>query len=136
SFYNLITSIALIPLALLGAERRNAVQLGVAFGLLALAGEPVVIVATALAVLILSAPPRLRVKPFPPAIAIAVAIAAPQLISYAEIAGEVERAHGYSAQTVLNASLDPRRLLEVIIGPLMRIDAPHLFPSLILGLIV
>src|SRR5205807_5528231 len=56
SFYNLITSIALIPLALLGAERRNAIQLGVAFGLLALAGEPVVIVATAIAVLILSAP--------------------------------------------------------------------------------
>jgi len=136
SFYNLITAIALIPLALLGAERRNPVQLGVAFGLLALAGEPVVIVATAIAVLILSAPPRLRVKPFPLAIAIAVAIAAPQLIAYAEIAKEVERARGYSAQTVLNASFDPRRLLELLIGPVMRIDAPHLFPSLILGLIV
>jgi hypothetical protein len=136
SFYNLITSIALIPLALLGAERRNAVQLGVAFGLVALAGEPVVIVATALAVLILSASPRLRVKPFPFAIAIALAIAAPQLIAYSEIGAEVERAHGYSAQTVLNASFDPRRLLELIIGPVIHIDAPHLFPSLILGLIV
>jgi len=136
SFYNLITSIALIPLALLGAERRNAVQLGVAFGLLALAGEPVIIVATAIAVLILSAPPHLRVKPFLVAIAIALAIAAPQLIAYAEIAGEVERAHGYSAHTVLNASFDPRRLIEVIIGPVMRIDAPHLFPSLIIGLVV
>jgi hypothetical protein len=136
SFCNLITAIALIPLALLGAERRNAVQLGVAFGLLALAGEPVIIVATALAVLILSASPHLRVKPFPVAIAIALAIAAPQLISYAEIASEVERAHGYSAQTVLNASLDPKRMLELIIGPVMRIDAPHLFPSLILGVIV
>jgi len=136
SFYNLIPSIALIPLALLGAERRNAVQLGLAFGLLALAGEPVIIVATALAVVILSAPPRLRVKPFPVAIAIALAIAAPQLIAYAEIAGEVERAHGYSAQTVLNASFDPRRLLEILIGPLMKIDAPHLFPSLLLGLII
>ncbi|HEV7425477.1 MAG TPA: hypothetical protein VGQ46_03850 [Thermoanaerobaculia bacterium] len=136
SFYNLITSIALIPLALLGAERRNAVQLGVAFGLLALAGEPVVIVATALAVLILSAPPRFRVKPFPLAMAIAAAIAAPQLIAYSEIAKEVERAHGYSAQTVLNASFDPRRMLELLIGPALRIDAPHLFPSLIIGLIV
>jgi hypothetical protein len=136
SFYNLITSIALIPLALLGAERRNAVQLGLAFGLLALAGEPVVIVATAIAVLILSAPPRLRVKPFPVAIAIALAIAAPQLIAYSEIASEVERAHGYSAQTVLNASFDPRRLLELFIGPALRIDAPHLFPSLVIGLIV
>ncbi|HEV7572992.1 MAG TPA: hypothetical protein VGQ21_15945 [Thermoanaerobaculia bacterium] len=136
SFYNLITAIALIPLALLGAERRNAVQLGVAFGLLALAGEPVIIVATAIAVLILSAPPNLRVKPFPVAIAIALAIAVPQLIAYAEIAKEVERAHGYSAQTVLNASFDPTRLLELLVGPFIHIDAPHLFPSLILGLII
>jgi hypothetical protein len=136
SFYNLTTSIALIPVALLGAERRNAVQIGIAFGLLALAGEPVVIVATALAVLILSAPPHLRVKPFPVGLVIALAIASPQLIAYAEIAAEVERAHGYSAQTVLNASLDPRRLLELIIGPLIHIDAPHLFPSLVIGLIV
>jgi hypothetical protein len=136
SFYNLITAIALIPLALLGAERRNAVQLGVAFGLLALAGEPVIIVATAIAVLILSAPPRLRVKPFPVAIAIAVAIASPQLITYSEIAKEVERAHGYSAQTVLNASFDPARLLELLIGPVVRIDAPHLFPTLIFGIII
>jgi hypothetical protein len=67
---------------------------------------------------------------------LAIAIASPQLIAYAEIAKEVERAHGYSAQTVLNASFDPRRILELIIGPVMRIDAPHLFPSLILGLIV
>jgi hypothetical protein len=148
SFYNLITSIALIPLAFLGAERRNAVQLGIAFGLLALGGEPVVIVAIAIAAGIVftlrrgdaengfspSAPPRLRVIPV--SLLLATAIAAPQLISYAEIAGEVERAHGYSAQTVLNASFDPSRLLEVLIGPVMRIDAPHLFPSLILGLIV
>jgi hypothetical protein len=148
SFYNLITSIALIPLALLGAERRNAVQLGIAFGLLALAGEPVVIVATAIAAGIVftrsrgdaelgfspSASPRLRVIIV--SLLLAIAIASPQLIAYAEIAKEVERAHGYSAQTVLNASFDPRRILELIIGPVMRIDAPHLFPSLILGLIV
>jgi hypothetical protein len=136
SFYNLITSIALIPLALLGAERRNAVQLGIAFGLLALAGEPVVIIATAIAVLILSAPPHLRVKAYPVAIALALAIASPQLIAYAEIAAEVERAHGYSPQTVLNASFDPRRLIELLIGPIIHIDAPHLFPSLILGIVV
>jgi len=134
SFYNLITSIALIPLALLGAERRNAVQLGVAFGLLALAGEPVVVIATAIAVLILSAPPRLRVTTV--SLFIAAIIAAPQLIAYSEIASEVERAHGYSAQTVLNASFDPKRLLEILIGPLMKIDAPHLFPTLLLGLII
>src|SRR4051794_12045645 len=134
SFYNLVTAIALIPLALLGAERRNAVQLGAAFGLLALAGEPVIIIATAIAVLILSAPPRLRVITV--SLLLATAIAAPQLISYAEIASEVERAHGYSAQTVLNASFDPKRLLELIVGPVLRIDSPHLFPSLMIGLIV
>jgi hypothetical protein len=148
SFYNLITAIALIPLVLLGAERRNAVQLGLAFGLLALAGEPVVILATAIAVLILftrsrgdaemgfspSASPRLRVIVV--SLFIATVIASPQLISYAEIASEVERAHGYSAQTVLNASFDPARLLELLIGPFIHIDAPHLFPSLILGLII
>ena len=148
SFYNLITAIALIPLALLGAERRNAVQLGIAFGLLALAGEPVVIVATAIAAGILftrrrgdaengfspSASPRLRVTIV--SLLIATAVAAPQLIAYAEIAKEVERAHGYSTQTVLNASFDPRRLLELLIGPFIHIDAPHLFPSLVLGLIV
>jgi hypothetical protein len=148
SFYNLVTAIALIPLAFLAAERRNAVQLGLAFGLLALAGEPVTIVATALAVLILltrrrgdakkaistSASPRLRVSIV--SLAIATVIAAPQLIAYSEIASEVERSRGYSAQTVLNASFDPRRLLELIIGPFIHIDAPHLFPSLMLGLII
>jgi len=134
SFYNLITAIALIPLAFLGAERRNAVQLGLAFGLMALAGEPVVIVATAIAVLILSAPPRLRVIIV--SLLLAIGIASPQLISYSEIANEVERAHGYSAQTVLNASFDPRRLLEILIGPFLHIDAPHLFPTLMIGVIV
>jgi len=148
SFYNLVTAIALVPFAFLGAERRNAVQLGLAFGLLALAGEPVTILATALAVLILltrrrgaaevgfatSAALRLRVAIV--SLLIAVGIAAPQLIAYSEIASEVERARGYSAQTVLNASFDPRRLLELVAGPFIRIDAPHLFPSLIIGLIV
>ena len=136
SFYNLITAIALIPLALLGAERRNAVQLGVAFGLLALAGEPVTIVATAIAVadsLRPSAPPRETV-PF--AIADRRQSSRPATHRLLRDRGEVERAHGYSAQTVLNASFDPRRLLEILIGPFIQIDAPHLFPSLILGLIV
>jgi hypothetical protein len=148
SFYNLITAIAMIPLALLGSERRNAVQLGVAFGLLAVAGEPVIIVATAIAAAILftrrrgdaetgfspSASPRLRVIIV--SLLLATAISAPQLIAYSEIANEVERAHGYSAQTVLNASFDPARLLELVIGPVLRIDAPHLFPTLILGIII
>jgi len=135
SFYNLIAAIALIPLAFLGVERRNAIQLGLAFGLLALAGEPVIIAAVAMAVLVLAIG-RMRVIPILVAIGISLVIAAPQLIAYSEIAAEVERAHGYSAQTVLNASFDPRRLLELVAGPLIRIDAPHLFPSVILGLII
>ena len=148
SFYNLITAIALVPLAFLGAERRNAVQLGLAFGLLALAGEPVIIAATAIAVLILftrrggegelgftpSASPRLRVIIV--SLLMAIVVAAPQLIAYSEIASEVERARGYSAQTVLNASFDPRRLLELVAGPFIRIAAPHLFPTLMIGLII
>jgi hypothetical protein len=148
SFYNLITAIALVPLAFLGAERRSAMKLGLAFGLLALAGEPVTIAATAIAVLILVtrrredakmgfasfASSRLRVSIV--SFVFAAVIAAPQLISYAEIAPEVERARGYSAHTVLNASFDPRRLLEMIAGPFISIDTPHLFPSLLIGLIV
>jgi hypothetical protein len=66
----------------------------------------------------------------------AAVIAAPQLIAYSEIAAEVERAHRYSAHTVLSASFDPRRLLELIAGPFLSIDTPHLFPSLLIGLIV
>ena len=126
-------------------------QLGLAFGLLALAGEPVIIAATAIAVLILftrrhgdpelgftpSASPRLRVTIVSLLIAISIAliIAAPQLIAYSG-ASEVERARGYSAQTGLNASFDPRRLLELVAGPFIRIDAPHLFPTLMIGLII
>jgi hypothetical protein len=134
SFYNLVTAIALVPLAFLAVERRSAVRLGVAFGLLALAGEPVIIAAAAIAVFVLAVG-RMRLVPIALAVVIAFVIAAPQLIAYGEIAAEVERAHRYSAQTVLNASFDPRRLLELIAGPVVPIDAPHLFPSLVIGLI-
>ena len=134
SFYNLIAAIALVPLAFLAVQRRSAVRLGLAFGLLALAGEPVIIASVAIAVFVLAVG-RMRVVPIAIAAVIAFVIAAPQLIAYGEIAAEVERAHRYSAQTVLNASFDPRRLLELVAGPLVPIDAPHLFPSLIIGLI-
>src|SRR5206468_3540792 len=48
SFYSLITAIALVPFAFLATERRSATQIGLAFGLMALAGEPVTIIATAI----------------------------------------------------------------------------------------
>jgi hypothetical protein len=135
SFYNLIAAIALVPFAFLAVERRSAQKLGLAFGLLALAGEPVTIIAAAIAVLVLAVG-RMRIVPILVAIGIALLLAAPQLLAYGEIAAEVERAHGYSAQTVLNASFDPRRLLELVAGPFVRIDAPHLFPTLIIGVII
>src|SRR5438552_7013123 len=48
SFYSLITAVALVPFAFLSTERRSAAQIGLAFGLMALAGEPVTIIATAI----------------------------------------------------------------------------------------
>ena len=144
SFYSLITAIALVPFAFLATERRSATQIGLAFGLMALAGEPVTIVATAIACAIIAGwPLRLRsgqalaVGRWLTAVAIAAGIALPQILAYADIARETERGgHGYSAATVLAASLEPKRLLELLIGPLLRVDAPHLFPTLVLGVIV
>src|SRR5437763_4266271 len=61
SFYSLIPAIALVPFAFLATERRSATQIGLAFGLMALAGEPVTIVATAIACAIIAGwPLRLR----------------------------------------------------------------------------
>lgn len=131
AFYNLATAVALIPFAL-WAARRSALLFGGAFGLLILGTEPMTVVATAIAVAIVA----FDWKRFALAIPVALAIASPQLVAYGEIAREVERARGYSAQTVLNASLDPRRLLELLAGPFLHLDAPQLFPSLIVGVIV
>ena len=131
SFYSLITAIALIPFALLAAQRRSALQLGLAFGLMGLAGEPVTIVATAIACAIVRFSPQLIA-----AVPLAAAIALPQIVAYAEIARETERGgHGYSAQTVLAASLEPARLLELLIGPFRQVQAVHLFPTLTIGII-
>lgn len=135
SFYSLVTAIALIPFALLAAERKSALQLGLAFGLMALAGEPVTIAATVLACWMVSRGPS-AVGRWLIAIGIAALIASPQILAYWEIARETERGgHGYSAQTVLAASLEPARLLELLVGPLLKIGAPHLFPTLIVGVI-
>jgi hypothetical protein len=132
AFYNLVTAVALIPFALWAAQRRSALVYGGAFGLLILGTEPMTVVATAMAVALVA----FDVKRIALAIPVAVAIASPQIVAYSEIAREVERANGYSARTVLNASFDPRRIAEVLIGPLLHLDAPHLFPSLLLGVIV
>lgn len=134
AFYTLITAVALIPFALWATERRSALFLGTAFGLLALATEPVTILATAMAVAIVAfrRMPLLRIAG---AIAIAIVIASPLLVAYSEIAREVERSFGFSAQTVLNASLTPRRLIEMVIGPIFPLPKQYLFVSLFIGVI-
>jgi hypothetical protein len=129
-FYNLIAALALVPFALWAAERGRWLQLGLAFGLMALAGEPVTIAAAALACL-WSARTLLK------AIPVAVLVALPQLIAYSEIAREVERgAFRYSARTVLAASFAPIRFLELLVGPFFGVTEPQLFPTLIVGVIV
>lgn len=134
AFYNLIVAAALIPLAFLAVERRSAAVLGVSFGLLALAAEPVTILGTALGCAILAVDRKAWARMLA-AIPLAIVIASPQLIAYWEIAGEVERARGYSAATILNASLEPARLLELIAGPIFRSGQPRLFLSLFVGVI-
>ncbi|HKS21997.1 MAG TPA: hypothetical protein VJZ76_04305 [Thermoanaerobaculia bacterium] len=124
-FYNLIVALAMVPFAMWAAERGRWLQLGLAFGLMALAGEPVTIVAAALACVSWS-----LLKAIP----IAGLIASPQLIAYAEIAREVERgAFRYSARTVMAASFEPVRILELLVGPFWH---TMLFPSLLIGVIV
>ena len=131
AFYNLIVAVAVVPFAFWAAERRRILFLGAAFGLLALAGEPVAIIGAAIGVAILWPSWRLIA-----AAALSLVIALPQLIAYSEIAREVERARGFSAQTVLSASLDPRRIVEMLIGPLFRIEQPHLFLSIFVGIVL
>jgi len=153
AFYNLVTATALIPLALVGAERRSPRILGIAFGLMLLAAEPVTFVATALAVLILwsggllarrtsmTGGLRARRSTVLLAIAIALAIGAPQLIAFSEIASEVERALPSSARTVLNTSLDAKRVAEIFVWPVSGFlndpggNRQRLFSTLFLGII-
>jgi len=140
AFYNLIVAVAVIPLAYLAVKRRSAPLLGVSFGLLILAGEPVMVFATALAAGILAFR-RMSIARLALAVVIAVLMAAPLLIAYAEIAGEVERSVAMSARTVLNASLHPVRLAELFVWPVSGFlndaggDRGRLFSTVFLGLI-
>jgi heme exporter protein D len=128
-FYNLIVALAMVPFALWASERGRWLPLGLAFGLMALAGEPVTIIAAALACLWSAAamPPLFKAVP------VAALIASPQLIAYAEVAREVERgAFRYSPRTVMAASFEPVRILELFVGPFWHTT---LFPSLLVGAI-
>ena len=139
AFYNLVVALAMIPLALLAAERRSALLLGGAFGLMLLAAEPVTLIAAALAVAVAGFR-RLRIRDFVVAIAVAMVIGSPQIIAFMEIAGEVERSAAMSAQATLAASMHPSRLVEIIwpFGPVLNDaggDRVRLFSTLFLGLI-
>ncbi len=132
SFYSLVTAIALVPFAFLATERRSPLQIGLAFGLMALSGEPVTIIATAIACAIIG-PEWALVEAIP----VAFGIALPQLVAWAEIARATERgAHRFSAATALTASLEPKRILELFVGPFRTVEAAHLFPTLLLGVII
>ncbi len=135
AFYTLITAVALIPFAFWAVQRRSALMLGTAFGLMALSTEPVTILAATLAVGILAFG-RMRMSSMLAAIGIAVLIASPQLIAYSEIASEVERVRGFSAATTLNASLAPQRLIELVVGPVFPPPPQHLFLTMFVGVIV
>ena len=140
AFYNLITAVTLIPLALLGAERRSARLVGIAFGLMLLAAEPVMLVSAALSVAIVAAG-RMRLSHLVLAAALAAAIGAPQILAFSEIAPEVERSYGMSAQTVLNTSLTPLRIGEIFLWPFSGFlndpggNRMRLFSTLFLGVI-
>jgi hypothetical protein len=116
AFYNLMTAVVLIPLAFLAAERRSARLLGLAFGLMLLAAEPVTLLGGAIGVLVISAG-RMTVTQLAFAAAMGLAIGSPQIIAYSEIAGEVERVVGFSSETVLRTSLTPLRIAEIFLWP-------------------
>jgi hypothetical protein len=116
AFYNLVTGVALIPLALLGVEKRSARILGCAFGLMLLGSEPMMMLGTALAVAIAGAG-RTPWKVIALAIGLALAIGAPQLVAYSEIAGEVERSVPFSPTAVLATSLTWTRVAEIFLWP-------------------
>jgi hypothetical protein len=154
-FYNLVTAVALIPFALWAVERllassrpslRHALILGIAFGLIGLVGEPLIVISTAISAVILAIG-RLNARRaivVAGALLLALIVVSPQMIAYSEIASEVERARGFSAATVLNASLQPRRVIEIVIGPILGFltDPGHpefrdrLFSTVFLGVIV
>lgn len=127
AFYNLSTAVTLIPFALYSVERllsapnvRSALLAAAAFGLLALAGEPVTVLSVAIAAVLLSIGRvnRQTVSAAAVSLLLAAVIASPLLIAYGEISGEVERiTHTFSTKAMLVAALDPLRIGEAFIGP-------------------
>ena len=140
AFYNLVTGVALVPIALLGVERRSAPLLGCAFGLLILGNEPMTVLGTALAVAIAGFG-RVRWTIVAAAVLIAAAIGSPQILAYSEIAGEVERSVPISSRAMLATSLTWSRVAEIFVWPLRGFlndpggDRARLFSTMFLGVI-
>lgn len=127
AFYNLVTWAALIPAALLTSERlirrpsaERALALGAVLGLCGLAAEPMMTLGTALllAAVFWRRLTRDTLRWMAAAALVAIAVAAPQIMAFAEVAPEVERSRfGYSTTTVLAASIQWWRIPELIVGP-------------------
>ena len=116
AFYNLVTAVALVPLALLAVERRSSRLLAVSFGLMLLAAEPVTLVGAALAVAIAGAG-RMSVRAVATAAVLALVIGSPQITALTEISSEIERTVVMSPGAMLAASVEPKRLLELVLWP-------------------
>lgn len=129
AFYNLVTGVMLLPMALGAVERLlvlkrtgDAAVLGLSFGLAGLVGEPVLAtsIAAACGFVTLGRWSRGFAARLVLAVTIAVVIALPLLIAYSEIAPEVERTRQkFSPESVLAASLRPERFLEMVLGPFL-----------------
>jgi len=137
--YNLVTAVALIPLALVAVERSSPRLLGLAFGLMLLAAEPVTIIGAAIAVAIVGVG-RMPLRSVAMAAGIALVVGAPQLIAFWEIAGEIERIVPFRQTAVLGASVSPMRVLEIALWPLkgFMVDSAandRLFSTIYIGLI-
>lgn len=117
AFYNLVVAVAMIPLALLAVERRSVPLLGVAFGLLILAAEPVTLLGALIPVAI-SSWRRFPIRSLAMSVAISAIVAAPQLIAFFEISGDVNRTAGIDPANVLGTALSLKRIAEIFVWPL------------------
>ncbi|REK07211.1 MAG: hypothetical protein DWQ36_12815 [Acidobacteria bacterium] len=126
NFYNLVAVSALLPAllaaALLAARhggRRRAARLALVFGLLLLAGDPLLallgVIAAAVLVALEGVPPR-RLLTLAGALAVGFLIGLAQHLEFARILGSSYRSYvGYSSQGSLVGSWDPRQVLEWLV---------------------
>lgn len=117
ALYNHIVNVAMIPIALLGVERRSAPLLGTPIGLMALAAEPVTLLGTAIT-LAIAAWRRLSIRTIAAGGCLSFLVASPVLIAFTEISGDLARTLGMAPQNVLATALSPLRIAEIFVWPL------------------